>query len=99
MVTDAVVALAEKVAGTKEKFVELMNEKCKILGCTSTTFLNPHGLDEEGHVSSAKDMALMARYLLNNYPEITEYTSIYEDYLKRPDGSSTWLVNTNKVVY
>ena len=96
---DAVVALAEKVAGTKEKFVELMNEKCKILGCTSTTFLNPHGLDEEGHVSSAKDMALMARYLLNNYPEITEYTSIYEDYLKRPDGSSTWLVNTNKPVY
>ena len=41
----------------------------------------------------------MARYLLNNYPEITEYTSIYEDYLKRPDGSSTWLVNTNKPVY
>jgi D-alanyl-D-alanine carboxypeptidase (penicillin-binding protein 5/6) len=95
---DAVVALSEKVAGTTEKFVQMMNDKCLELGCTNTTFINPHGLDAEGHVSSARDMALMARYLINNYPERLDYTSIYEDYLVRPDGSNTWLVNTNKLV-
>lgn len=95
---DAVVAMAEKVSGTVEKFVNSMNEKCKELGCTHTNFVNPHGLDAENHYSSAKDMALMGTYLIKNYPEILEYTSIYEDYLQRPDGSSTWLVNTNKLV-
>ena len=95
---DAVVAMSEKVAGTTEKFVELMNEKCAEIGCKHTNFINPHGLDAEGHYSSARDMALMGLYLVKNYPEILEFTSIYEDYLKRPDGSSTWLVNTNKLV-
>ena len=95
---DAVVAMSEKVAGTTEKFVEMMNNKCKELGCKHTHFVNPHGLDAEGHYSSAKDMSLMASYLINNYPEILNFTSIYEDYLQRPDGSSTWLVNTNKLV-
>ena len=95
---DAVVAMSEKVAGTEEKFVEMMNNKCKELGCTHTKFVNPHGLDAEGHFSSARDMSLMAAYLINNYPEILDYTSIYEDYLQRPDGSNTWLVNTNKLV-
>ncbi|MBQ7031710.1 MAG: D-alanyl-D-alanine carboxypeptidase [Bacilli bacterium] len=95
---DAVVAMSEKVAGSTEKFVEMMNEKCKELGCTHTNFVNPHGLDAEGHYSSARDMALMGNYLVSNYPEILDYTSIYEDYLQRPDGSNTWLVNTNKLV-
>lgn len=95
---DAVVALAEKSYGSVEKFVTRMNEKCKELGCKNTVFKNPHGLDDEGHFSSAYDMALMAKYLLTNYEEILDYTSIYEDYLKRPDGSQTWLVNTNKLV-
>lgn len=95
---DAVVAMSEKVSGTTEEFVRRMNEKCTEIGCTNTNFVNPHGLDSEGHVSSARDMALMARYLINNYPDILNYTSIYEDYLKRPDGSQTWLVNTNKLV-
>ena len=95
---DAVVALAEKTYGTTEKFVEKMNKKCKELGCKNTNFVNPHGLDAEGHYSSSYDMALMARYLLTNHEEILEFTSIYEDYLKRPDGSQTWLVNTNKLV-
>jgi len=95
---DAVVAMSEKVAGTTEKFVSMMNEKCQELGCTHTNFINPHGLDAEGHYSSARDMSLMGIYLVSNYPEILEYTSIYEDYLERPDGSSTWLVNTNKLV-
>ena len=95
---DAVTAMAEKVGGTEDKFVEMMNNKCKELGCIHTNFVNPHGLDAEGHFSSARDMALMGTYLVNNYPEILEFTSIYEDYLQRPDGSSTWLVNTNKLV-
>jgi len=95
---DAVVAMAEKVSGTVEKFVNMMNEKCSKLGCTHTNFVNPHGLDAEGHYSSARDMALMGKYLVSNYPEILKYTSIYEDYLDRPDGSNTWLVNTNKLV-
>lgn len=95
---DAVTAMAEKIGGTEDKFVEMMNNKCKELGCTHTNFVNPHGLDAEGHFSSARDMALMGTYLVNNYPEILEFTSIYEDYLQRPDGSSTWLVNTNKLV-
>jgi len=95
---DAVVAMGERVAGTIEKFVEMMNEKCSEIGCTHTNFVNPHGLDAEGHFSSARDMSLMGNYLIKNYPEILEYTSTYEDYLKRPDGSETWLVNTNKLV-
>ena len=95
---DAVVAMAEKVSGTTEKFVSDMNNKCIEIGCTNTNFVNPHGLDAEGHVSSARDMSLMANYLIKNYPNILEYTKIYEDYLKRPDGSQTWLVNTNKLV-
>lgn len=95
---DAVVAMAEKVAGTTSSFVELMNKKCQEIGCTNTNFINPHGLDAENHYSTARDMALMGTYLINNYPSILEYTSIYEDYLQRPDGSNTWLVNTNKLV-
>lgn len=95
---DAVVAMAEKVGGTVEKFVSMMNEKCSELGCTHTNFVNPHGLDAEGHYSSARDMAILGNYLVKNYPEILEYTSTYEDYLQRPDGSNTWLVNTNKLV-
>ena len=91
--------MAEKIAGTESKFVEMMNNKCKELGCTHTNFVNPHGLDAENHYSSARDMSLMANYLVKNYPDILNYTSIYEDYLQRPDGSNTWLVNTNKVVY
>ncbi len=95
---DAVVAMSEKIAGTESKFVEMMNEKCREIGCQNTNFVNPHGLDAEGHVSTARDMALMGTYLVKNYPEILEFTSIYEDYLQRPDGTNTWLVNTNRLV-
>lgn len=94
---DAVVALAEKVAGTVENFVSLMNAKCEEIGCLNTNFMNPHGLDEDGHYSSAYDMALLAKELIN-YETILEYTSLYEDYLTRNDGSQTWLVNTNKLL-
>lgn len=95
---DAVVALAEKTYGSVEKFVEKMNLKCKEIGCKNTNFVNPHGLDAKGHYSSSYDMALMARYLITNHEDILKFTSIYEDYLHRPDGSQTWLVNTNKLV-
>ena len=68
---DAVVALAEKVAGSKERFVELMNNKVKELGLKNTNFINPHGLDENNHYSSARDMSIMARELLK-YKDILE---------------------------
>lgn len=95
---DAVVAMAEKIGGSVPEFVEMMNNRAKELGLKNTKFVNPHGLDAEGHVSSAKDMALIARELLK-HEKILEFTSIYEDYLKKNDGSSIWLVNTNKIVY
>lgn len=94
---DAVVALAEYISGTVEEFVRLMNEKAKELGLESTHFENPHGLDSENHYSSAYDMAIMATELLK-HSKILEYTSIYEDYLTKNDGSNIWLVNTNKLI-
>ena len=78
----AVVALDEKTYGSVEKFVEKMNLKCKEIGCKNTNFVNPHGLDAEGHYSSSYDMALMARYLITNHEDILKFTSIYEDYLQ-----------------
>ena len=94
---DAVVAMAEKISGSVDDFVALMNEKAKSLGLTNTKFLNPHGLDTEGHVTTARDMATLARELIK-HTSILKFTSIYEDYLKKSDGSSIWLVNTNKLV-
>ena len=94
---DAVVALAEKLAGSQGAFVDMMNEKFKELGANNTNFVNAHGLDSEGHYSTARDMAIIARELLK-HEKILEYTSIYEEYLEKNDGTKTWLVNTNKLV-
>ena len=94
---DAVVALAEKVAGSQGEFVDRMNERFKELGASNTNFVNAHGLDAEGHYSTARDMATIARELLK-HEKILEYTSIYEEYLENNDGTKTWLVNTNKLV-
>lgn len=94
---DAVIALSEKVAGSVDNFVKMMNDRAKELGLSNTHFVNPHGLDAEDHYSSARDMSIMGLELLK-HEKILEFTSIYEDYLKKPDGSSTWLVNTNKLV-
>lgn len=94
---DAVVAMAEKVSGSVSSFVEAMNTKAKALGLRNTHFDNPHGLHSENHYTTASDMSIMARELLR-HEKILEFTSIYEDYLKKPDGSSVWLVNTNKLV-
>lgn len=92
---DCTVAMAEYLAGTEEAFVEQMNNKAKELGMNDTTFRNCHGIDEDGHVTSAYDIALMSRELLTKHPSITKYTTIYMDSLR--DGKSS-LVNTNKLV-
>ena len=94
---DAVVAMAEKISGSVEQFVNLMNEKATSLGLTNTHFANPHGLDNEDHYSTAREMSILGKELLK-YPDILKYTSIYEDYLTKPDGSQIWLVNTNRLV-
>lgn len=94
---DAAVALAEKVSGTLEAFVEKMNARAKELGLEDTNFKNPHGLDDANHYSSSYDMALMAIELVK-HPKVLEYTSIYEDYLRKGTDRSFWLVNTNKLV-
>ncbi len=94
---DAVVAMAEKVSGSVAAFVDAMNNKAAALGLKNTHFDNPHGLESENHYTTARDMSVMARELLK-HEKILEFTSIYEDYLKKPDGSSIWLVNTNRLV-
>jgi D-alanyl-D-alanine carboxypeptidase (penicillin-binding protein 5/6) len=94
---DATVALAEKIAGTEGAFVKLMNKKAKELGLNNTNFVNSTGLDAEGHYSTAYDMAMMAKELVK-YEKILEFSSIYEDYLRKDSNKSFWLVNTNKLV-
>lgn len=94
---DASVALAERIAGSEEEFVSRMNEKVKELGLKDTQFQNTTGLPAENHYSTAHDMAMMAKELLS-HESITEYTSIYEDYLRKGSEDEFWLVNTNKLV-
>lgn len=94
---DAAVVLAENIGGSVENFVNMMNKKAKELGLTATNFVNVYGLDAEGHLSSARDMAKIARELIK-HETILKYSSIYEEYLNKPDGSSIWMVNTNKLV-
>lgn len=95
---DATVAMAEKIAGSEEKFVEMMNDKVKDLGLKNTHFVNSTGLDEKDHYSSSYDMAMIAMELLK-YEQILDFTSVYEDYLRVNTSNKFWLVNTNKVVY
>lgn len=94
---DAVVALAEKIAGTEDVFVDIMNKKAQELGLADTNFKNPHGLDAANHYSSAYDMAMIAKELVK-HEKVLEYTKIYEDYLRVNSDNKVWLVNTNKLV-
>lgn len=94
---DASVALAERIAGTEEAFVDLMNEKVKELNLENTKFQNSSGLPAADHYSTAYDMAIIAKELLK-YEDIVKYTSIYEDYLRKGEENEFWLVNTNKLV-
>jgi len=92
---DCVVAMAEYLAGSEEAFVEQMNKRAIELGMNDTTFKNCHGIDVDGHVTSAYDIALMSQELMKNHPSITKYTTIWMDSLR--DGKSE-LVNTNKLI-
>ena len=94
---DAVVAMAEYISGTEDKFVKKMNDKVKSLGLKNTVFKNSTGLDEEGHFSSAYDMAIIAKELLK-HEEILKFSSVYEDYLRTDTPNKFWLVNTNKLI-
>ena len=91
---DAAVALAEHLSGSEDAFVEQMNNRAKELGMNDTVFKNCNGLDEEGHVTSANDVAIMSREL-TKHEKIFDYTSIWLDNLR--DGK-TQIVNTNKLL-
>lgn len=92
---DCVVAMADYLEGSQEAFVRKMNQRAQELGMNDTCFKNCHGIDEDGHLTSAYDIAIMSRELLVNHPSITKYTTIWMDSLR--DGKSS-LVNTNKLV-
>ena len=91
---DAAMALAEHVGGSEMAFVEMMNQKAKDLGMANTHFVNPTGLDADGHVSTARDIALMSRELIK-HKDITKFSTVWMDSLR--DGK-TGLTNTNKLV-
>ncbi len=92
---DAAVAVAEFVAGSEPAFVDAMNARAAELGMTATHFANACGLDEEGHLSSARDVAVMSREMLLHHPEVREYCTVWMDTLR---GGKTQLVNTNKLL-
>lgn len=94
---DASVALAEKIAGTEEQFVAMMNERAKQLGMKNTHFMNSNGLPVENHYSSAYDIALLSKELMK-YELIRSFTGKYQDYLRKDSEKPFWLVNTNKLV-
>lgn len=94
---DAAVAVAERLAGSEEAFVEMMNNKAKDLGLENTEFKNVTGLPVNDHYSTANDMALMAKELLK-YQDITKFTGTYEAYLRENTDKKFWLVNTNRLV-
>lgn len=94
---DSAVAMAEKIGGTVENFVVLMNKRAKQLGANNTTFKNPHGLDEEGHETTARDMALIAKEVVK-HDNIIKLSSTYETTITHKNGKSLWLVNTNSLI-
>lgn len=94
---DATVVLAERIGGTEDAFVEMMNKRVKDLGLKNTNFKNSTGLDEANHYSSAYDMAIISKELVK-YSKILEFSSIYETYLRTDTDNKFWLVNTNKLV-
>ena len=93
---DCTVAMADYLAGSQEAFVEQMNNRAKELGMNDTTFKNCHGIDEDGHLTSAYDMSLMARELVKHEYAL-KISSTYDEYIT-VSGENHWLVNTNKLV-
>ncbi|MDD9267569.1 D-alanyl-D-alanine carboxypeptidase [Paenibacillus sp. MAHUQ-63] len=94
---DASVAMAEKIAGSEENFVQMMNERAQQLGMKNTHFSNCNGLPVANHYTTANDIAVMSRELLK-HEEITKFTGAYQDYLRKETPNPFWLVNTNKLV-
>ena len=92
---DAAVALAEFVGGSETVFCDMMNKRAQQLGMENTHFINACGLDAEGHLSTAKDVALMSRELMK-HQKVFDYTTIWMDYLR---NGETQLVNTNKMLH
>lgn len=98
---DACVAMAEFIAGSEEEFVRQMNERAKELGMKDTSFVNCCGLDVDGHMTSAYDIALMSRELITKYPAIHDYCTIWMENITHTTakGSSEFgLTNTNKLI-
>ena len=95
---DASVALAERIAGSEKAFVQMMNDRVEQLQLENSHFENASGLPAKNHYTTAYDMGMIAKELLK-YEEIVEYTSIYEDYLRKGEENEFWLVNTNKLVH
>lgn len=98
---DACVAMAEYISGTEEAFVQQMNERARGLGMENTVFKNCNGLDTDGHVTTARDIALMSRELITKYPDVYEYTKIWMDTIvhKTKKGEEEFgLSNTNKLI-
>ena len=96
---DACVAMAEFIAGSEPAFVEQMNEKAKALGMEHTNFVNCCGLEADGHLTTARDIALMSRELILNHPQIHDYCTIWQDSIThetRRGSSEFGLTNTNK---
>lgn len=98
---DACVAMAEQIAGSEEEFVNQMNERAKGLGMEHTHFLNCNGLDTDGHLTTAKDIALMSRELITKYPQIHDYSTIWMENITHTTSKGTTefgLTNTNKLI-
>jgi len=96
---DACVALAEGVAGTEENFVSLMNDKAKEIGMISTNFANTSGINNPDNYSTVRDIALMSRYLIKNYPEYYEYFKETEFTWERTGGNPITQGNRNTLLY
>lgn len=95
---DCAVLMAEEISGSEEHFVRKMNERAKELGCKNTNFSDCTGLTSDNHYTTAYDLSLISKELLNKFPEITEYTTLKEDYIRKNTSSPFWLVNTNKMI-
>lgn len=95
---DCAVLMAEEVAGSEAYFVRKMNDRAKELGCKNTNFSDCTGLTDNNHYTSAYDLALIARELLTKHPDVLNYTTLKEDYIRKDTSSPFWLVNTNKMI-
>lgn len=98
---DAAIAAAEYIGGSQEGFVELMNQRAQELGMRDTHFVNPCGLDADGHVTSAHDIALMSGELINRFPQVLEYTGIWHEMMPhnwKNGYGETDMANTNKLI-